>query len=344
MRVSLFGARYNEPAELVNFYSELLTRVRALPGVDAAGMVDVVPGQGYWEDMGFNVVEHPALPPGHGLFTISRWADPGYFAAIGIPLLQGHTFDPGKHLEHANEVVISKLFADRYLPGEYPLGKHLHTHDGHVWTIVGVVGDTRHNINEEPRPIQYFPLYAGDPNANRGAIVIRSSRDVEALALPVQKIIQDMDRDLPVSDVLTMDQVLGKTTVDRSFDATLLLAFAALSLMLAAVGLFGVLSYVAAQRTSEIGIRIALGAQREQVLRLMLFDGLRPALLGLVLGLGASIAVVRLMRTMLYETQPLDPTVFVVVTATLLAVAGLACLTPAWRASRLDPVEALRSE
>jgi predicted permease len=344
LRISPFGARYREPAQLVNFYIQLLTQVRALPGVDAAGFVDVVPGQGYWEDMGFNVVEHPALPPGHGLFTINRWADPGYFAAMGIPLLQGHGFDPSKRLEHADEVVISKLFADRYLPGEYPLGKHLRTHDGHVLTIVGVVGDTRHNVAEEPQPIQYFPLYAGDPHANRGAIVIRSSRDVEALALSVQRIVQAMDRDLPVSDVLTMDQLLGKSTLDQSFNATLLLAFAVLSLVLAGVGLFGVLSYVAAQRTSEIGIRIALGAQREQVLRLMLFDGLRPALFGLALGLLASAGVVRQIGSMLYQTQPLDAQVFFWVATILLLVAGVACLVPAWRASRLNPMQALRAE
>lgn len=344
LRISPFGARYREPAQLVNFYTDLLARVRALPGVDAAGFVDVIPGQGYWEDMGFNVVEHPALPPGHGLFTINRWADPGYFAAMGIPLLEGHSFDPDKRLDHADEAVISKLFADRYLPGEDPLGKHLRTHDGHVLTIVGVVGDTRHNVAEEPQPFQYFPLNAGDPHANRGAIVIRSSRDVEALALPVQRIVQAMDRDLPVSDVLTMDQLLGKSTLDQSFNTTLLLGFAALSLVLAGVGLFGVLSYVAAQRTGEIGIRIALGAQREQVLRLMLLDGLRPALFGLALGLGASAGVVRLMRSMLYETRPLDPAVFFSVTGVLLLVAGFACLAPAWRASRLDPMRALRME
>jgi predicted permease len=344
LRISPFGARYREPAQLVNFYVDLLVQVRALPGVDAAGFVDVVPGQGYWEDMGFNVVEHPALPPGRGLFTINRWADPGYFAAMGIPLLQGHGFDPDKRLDHADEVVISKLLADRYLPGEYPLGKHLRTHDGHVLTIVGVVGDIRHNVAEEPQPIQYFPLYAGDPHANRGAIVIRSSHDVDALALPVQRIVQAMDRDLPVSDVMTMDQLLGKSTLDQSFNATLLLAFATLSLVLAGVGLFGVLSYVAAQRTNEIGIRIALGAQRDQVLRLMLLDGLRPAVLGLVLGLIASAGVVRQIESMLYQTPPLDAVVFFWVATILLLVAGVACLVPAWRASRLNPMQALRAE
>jgi putative ABC transport system permease protein len=141
-----------------------------------------------------------------------------------------------------------------------------------------------------------------------------------------------------------MDEVIGTNTADASFDATLLAIFAMASLLLAAVGLFGVLSYIVAQRTAEIGIRIALGAQREQVVRHLLFDGLRPALAGLVLGLGAAMAVTRLLQSMLYRTEALDPVVFGGVSITLLAVAALACILPAWRASRLDPVQALRRE
>jgi putative ABC transport system permease protein len=162
--------------------------------------------------------------------------------------------------------------------------------------------------------------------------------------MPVQLIVSQMDHDLPVSDVLTMNQLLGKNTFDQSFNATLLTAFATLSLLLAAVGLFGVMSYIAAQRTTEIGIRIALGAKREQVMRKMLLDGMRPAVLGLVLGLATSLEAGRLMRDLLYEIKPLDPAVFAAVSATLLAVAAIACLVPAWRASRLDPMQALRSE
>ena len=190
--------------------------------------------------------------------------------------------------------------------------------------------------------MQYYPLSAG--LWNNGTLVIRSAHDVEQMALPVQRVVQELDRDLPVSDVLTMDQLLGKSTLDASFDATLLAAFAALSLLLAGVGLFGVLSYIVAQRTSEIGIRIALGAQREQVLRQMLFDGLRPALFGLAFGLAASVGAAQLIRSMLYGTQPLDPAVFAAVAGTLLLVAALACIAPAWRASRLDPMRALRTE
>jgi predicted permease len=345
MRIGLPEARYKTHAMSANFFDALLERVRALPGVEAAGLVEAVPGQGYWEDSGFTIVEHPPLPQGKGLYALNRTADPGYFAAMGIPILRGRTFGGNQRLEQANEVIVSQEFVRRHFPGEEPLGKHLHTYGKEgkdSWVIVGVAGDTRYEIGEAPRPMKYFPIDAGQENG--ATLVIRSNRDVEQLALPVQRAINGLDRELPVSDVLTMDQLLGRSTIDQSFNATLLVGFAALSLLLAAVGLFGVLSYVVAQRTSEIGIRIALGAQREQVLRLVLADGLLPAFIGLVLGLGASAAVVRLINSMLYETKPLDPFVFTGVTATLLAVAAMACVVPAWRASRLDPMQALRME
>jgi putative ABC transport system permease protein len=156
--------------------------------------------------------------------------------------------------------------------------------------------------------------------------------------------VQQLDPELAVSDVLTMDQLIGKSTVDASFDATLLLAFAVLSLVLASVGLFGVLSYIVGQRTPEIGIRIALGAQRGELLRLTLMDGLKPATAGLVLGLIGAVATTKMIRSLLYGVQPLDATVFITVTIVLLAVASMACLLPAWRASRVDPITALRYE
>src|SRR6185437_3514126 len=256
---------------------------------------------------------------------------------------RGRSFDDSKRLNAADEVVISDSFARQYFPGEDPIGKHVHVEQKpRTAVVVGIVGDTRNVIGEPPRPIQYYPLSAGVETV--GTLVIRSRRDLEQFALPVQRIVSAMDPDLPVSDVLTMNQVLGKSTLDQSFDATLLTVFALLSLVLAAVGLFGVLSYVVAQRTTEVGIRIALGAKREQVMRKMLMDGMWPAVAGLVMGLAASLESSRLMRDLLYGIRPLDPAVFAAVSATLLAVAAFACLVPAWRASRLDPMQALRAQ
>jgi len=344
MSISLPGARYKTPGPApANFFDTLLQRVRALPGVDAAGLVIGVPGEGYMGDNGFTVAEHPPLPRGKGVYAIYRSADPGYFAAMGIPFLRGRTFGGDQKFDHADEVIISESFAKTFLPGEDPIGKHLRLGDApQLNVIVGIVGDTRFSIGEPPQPMQYYPLFAG--NENFGALVVRSRRDVTQLALPVQQIIQGMDRDLPVSDVLTMNQLLGKSTVDQSFDAALITGFAVLSLSLAGAGLFGVLSYIVAQRSGEIGIRIALGAQREQVLGLMLADGLRPALMGLLLGLGVSAATTQFIKSMLYETQPLDPGAFAAVTALLIGSAALACLVPAWRASRLNPMRVLRME
>jgi predicted permease len=340
MHLGLPDARYPKAAQRANFYDTLLERVRALPGVDATGFVTIAPGQGYGADEIFSIVGHPALPQG-GLAALSRWADPKYFGAMGIPILRGRTFDSGKRLDAVNEAIISQSFARQYFPDEDPLGKHLRVR-GKDAVIVGIVGDTRYAIGEAPKPVQYYPLGAGVETV--GTLVIRSSHSPEQFALPVQRIVSDMDRDLPVSDVLTMNQLLGNSTLDQSFNTTLLVTFATLSLVLAAAGLFGVMSYITAQRRMEVGIRIALGAKREHVMRQMLLDGLGPAVFGLGAGLAASLEVGRLMRDLLYEIKPLDPAVFSVVAATLLAVAASACIVPAWRASRLNPMQALRAE
>lgn len=343
MHLNLPQPKYSQPVQRLSFFETLLARVRSLPGSQEAGFATTAPGEGYGGDNGFLVQEHPPLPPGHDdQYAMHRWVDPGYFAALGIPLLHGQTFDTNQRLEKADEVIISASFARQYFGDEDPLGKHLLTLGKRPYKVVGVVGDTRFEIARPPQPIMYFPFYAGTENG--GTLVARSSRDVTSLALPIQQIVQQLDPQLPVSDILTIDQIIGKSTLGESFDALLLLAFAALSLLLAAVGLFGVLSYIVAQRTAEIGVRIALGAQRGEVLRLMLLDGMRPASIGLLLGLAGGVAASQKISALLYGTRPLDPVVFGAVAALLLLVAVLACLLPAWRASRLDPIQALRIE
>jgi len=208
------------PAQRANFFDTLLARVRGLPGMDAAAFVTVAPGQGYWGDWGFAIVEHPALPQGSGQSANKLWADPKYFATMGIPLLRGRTFDFDKRLDSANEVIVSQSFANQYFPGEDPVGKHINAPlRHHTAEVVGIVGDTRSVIGEKWLPMMYFPLGAGVETV--GTLVIRSTHDVQQYALPVERIVAEMDSDLPVSDVLTMNELLGKQTFDQNFNAML---------------------------------------------------------------------------------------------------------------------------
>jgi predicted permease len=353
MQFSLPEEKYSQPVQRANFFSDLIERVHSLPGVRSAGLVRKLPGQGYAGDTSFSIAEHPPLQTGQMQYAMVRWADAGYFAAMGIPILRGHTFDEHQWLGGASQVIISESFAHQYFEDVDPIGKHLLTRvlpainptlfqGRHYGEIVGVVGDTRFQVSKDPQGAMYFPIYSG--TFGSAALAVQSDQEVSRLALPIQRIVQQLDPDLAVADILTMDQIIGQSAMDSSFNATLLFVFAVFSLVLAAVGLFGVLSYLVAQRTTEIGIRIALGAQRDEVLRLTLLDGLRPALIGLVIGLFGSIAAAQLIRSMLYGINPFDPAVFVCVAAILILVATAACVAPAWQASRLDPMTALRSE
>jgi putative ABC transport system permease protein len=344
-----YGNQQTYSEKKVAFYDQLLQRVRALPGVRAAGLASVLPGQGHWSDHAITIHEDPPLAQGKWLDALVRWVDPGYFHAMQIPLLKGRYFTENERLDRSKFVIVSQSFVRDIMHGEQPLGKHVD--DPNIKTkndpsdsseIVGVVADVRDTPNRPPRPTIYFPLYDGMQSG--ATLAVRTASDPLNLAMPVQKIISQIDPNLAVADILTLDQVIGKSTVSASFDATLLAIFALLSLVLAAVGLFGVLSYIATQRQGEIGIRIALGAQREQVLWLMLLDGLKPAIIGLIAGLIASVAATRLIQSLLFGTKPLDLAVFVLVTCVLLSVAAVACFIPAWRASRLDPMRALRIE
>ena len=343
MHFSLSDARYATPVLRTAFFENVLSRVRAIPGVSSAGLVSAAPGQGYGGDNLVSVVEHPPLPKGTGLDLQNRRADPGYFAAMQIPLVRGRVFTSDERLDRANVVVISQKAAALCFPGDDPIGKHIKiSSDGRIGTVIGVVGDTRWNIAQPIMPMMYWPLFGGDWEGV--TLIVRSHSNVSALAMPAQKIIGSLDADLPVSGVRTLRESIARATIDSQFDSLLVLSFAVIALILAAAGLYGVLTYLVTQRTSEFGIRIALGARREQLLGAVLFDGIRPAFFGLVIGLIASAATVRLIRSMLYQTEPLDASVFAAVALLLLLISTLACVLPAWRASRLNPVQALRTE
>jgi predicted permease len=345
MHYSLPGKKYDSPAKVNAFNETLLERVRAIPGARAAALGSTVPGAGYGGDDLFTIPEHPRLTPGtpqpEALF---RTGDPGYFSALQIPLLSGRFFTSADRNGRPRTVIISDQLVRQYFPGENPLGKHIHSTRGSAdYEIVGVVADTRYLVGQPDKVTLYFPVLSGENTAGL-ALAVRTAADPLSISIPVQKLIAELDPQLPVSAVLTMQQIIEQSLGNASLSAGLVLGFAVMSLLLASVGLYGVLSYLTIQRTGEIGVRMALGAQRGEVVRLMLVDGLRPAFYGLALGLAASVGTVRLIQSMLYGTSPLDPAIFASVAATLLAVAVMACLVPAWRASRIDPMQALRTE
>jgi putative ABC transport system permease protein len=347
MQFSLPDAKYRQAVQRASFYDSLLEGVRALPGVQRAGLVRSVPGSGYPGDNGFAIAEHPPLPVGEVQYSIDQWADPGYFAALGIPLLRGRRFDEKLQAGKPREAIINESFVRKYFPGEDPIGKHLITLGHQSFTIIGVVGDTRSELSQPPLPVMYFPIEAplyGGEVPNYATLAVRSNHDVVKLALPVQRVFAQLDPDLAVSNVLTMDQLMGRFTLDASFNMTLLVAFAALSLALAAVGLFGVLSYIVAQRTHEIAIRMALGAQRGDVLRMVVHQGMVPALIGMGLGIAGSLGLTRVLSSLLYGVRPDDPLTFVLVLLILGGVALVATFIPARRATKVDPMVALRYE
>lgn len=349
VRFGLPQKKYDTPEKVLAFHEALLGRVRSLPGVKAAGLISTAPGAGYEGDNVFTIPEHPAQGPSLELDALTRKADPGYFSTLEIPLISGRVFNEQDKLGRTHHVVISKKFSEQFFSGEDPVGKHVkiafsgNTPD--IYEIIGVVGDTIHDIGQPIKATIYRSILNGDPMLDSVAtIAVRAAVEPLSLALPIQRQISALDPEMPSYKVRTMQQIIGEATASQSFSASLVLAFAMLSLLLAAVGLYGVLSYLVTQRVSEIGIRMALGAQRGEVLRLVLVDGMRPVLIGLVIGLAGGAGAGVLIKSILYGTRPLDPLVFATMIGSLVLTAAIASAIPAFRACRIEPTQALRTE
>jgi predicted permease len=348
LRYNLPMEVYTKPEQSVAFSESLLERVRRIPGVESAGLGSTAPGAGWDGDQVFIIPERPNYESNKQPDAMIRYADPAYFATLGIPLITGRVFNEHDRLDQSKKIIVTQELVKRYYPGENVVGRTIVmgtdiTNKKRTYEIIGVVGDTLWRAGERTKATVYYPVLSGD-TGYRSTLAARTSGDPLSYAVAIQKEIATLDPQLPVVDVLTIPQIVGESTVNQSFSASLVLVFAGLSLLLAGVGLYGVLSYVVTQRIPEIGIRIALGAQRGQVLGLVLRDGLRPVVFGLAVGIGGGVAVGYVIRSLLYHTKPLDPTVFAVMATLLLAVAVLASAAPAWRASSVDPMQALRTE
>jgi predicted permease len=353
MALALPEAAYKSRAQVAAFYREAIDQVQTVPGVQSAGLVTCAPVAGHCGDRVF-LIEGRTLPPGKMMDALFRGADPGYFRAAGIPLLGGRTFTPrdGAGFDdlhpQPDAAVVSESFAKRFLPGEDAIGKRLYfpgdspTRKSPHFEIIGVVGDVVKRLDAPVQPTLYLPMLDG--NFNDAYIVLHTSGEPHSVAAAARHRVNTLDRDLPVFEIRTLDEIIGQSARNREFSVLLLGLFAALALGLAAVGLYGVLSYVVSQRTAEIGIRMALGASSSEVRRLILVQGMKPALGGIGAGLIGAVFGTKLLSGLLFGIGAGDPLTFASVPLVLWTVAAMACLIPAMRATRIDPTVALRHQ
>jgi predicted permease len=330
------------------FFEQVVAKISALPGVQSASAGWPLP----FSDSSASVslaIEGKPVAKGDEPSEAVGVVMPGYFGTMRIPLLSGRTFTLQDGFKSTPVIIINQAFAKKYFPGENPVGKHIRSELGDgvlehpMREVIGVVGDTKHfRLTADAAPMYYLPY--SQAVITNPYIVIRSNGDPATLANAVRKTVTQMDTDVPVYQVSTLENYVSKSAAQPRFQTLLLTCFAGIALLLSAIGLYGLLSYIVTQRTFEIGLRMAIGAQRSDVLRMMLKRGLRLALAGLAIGLAASAVLTNFLSHMLYGVKPLDPITFVAVSLVLLAVSTGASFAPAWRASRLEPMKTLRDQ
>ncbi|MBA2433649.1 MAG: ABC transporter permease [Chthoniobacterales bacterium] len=341
--ISLPALRYPDKISRVNFFSELERRVTGLPGVSHAGFTIILPMSGTNSDSSFEIEGRPSDDAHPMPDEEFRLVSSDYFRTLEMPLLQGRFFTAADKLDAPSAVIINQALATRYWPNEIPLGKRLRlpTREGPVWaTIVGIVGDLRHRGLDQPvKPELYVPLAQAPYPAV--ILVVRSAQDPASLTSAIRGAVQAIDPTLPLAHVRTLEQVIADSVAPRRLSVVLLSVFAGIALVLASVGIYGVMSFLVVQRTHEIGVRMALGAQRADVLRLVIAHAGALIGAGTLLGLVVAFFTTSLLRSVLYEVSTLDLPIFLFVTLILAAVALLASYIPARRATRADPMVAL---
>jgi putative ABC transport system permease protein len=345
MRVTLPFAKYQEDSKRIDFFKKALEQVRAIPGVEAAGAINSPPFTGLYP--GTNVeVDGQKLPPGEELKTGVCVTDANYFATMQIPLKQGRMYTEQEATEMRHVVLVNEEFVRKNLGGQDPLGRRLtiYMKDDNVPTeIIGVVADHKHLALDVPiEPMVYWPyaelVYTGM------TLMIRTRGDAATVAPAARNVIRSLDPRQPIGEVATMEKLLSTSVARSRFSASLLTVFSFVALVMAAVGIYGVMSYSVLQRTHEIGVRMALGAQRLDVLKLVVKKGIVLGVVGVAAGLAASFGLTRLISTLLFEVTATDAATFTAVSVGLFLVTLIACYVPARRATRVDPLKALRYE
>ena len=355
LQIRLPGYRYSGPGQFRNFFQQVDERVRALPGVQAAGMINALPLTGWSSYINFEIAGRAPQARGEEFTAEYRVMDPGYLGAMGIPVLKGRGLEATDSEQGQGVVLINQALASRFFAGEDPVGKQIRLlEEGQSpyapvvrdsWLVVaGVVGDTTQmEFGEAKTPVLYLS-YLQNP-APLMRVVVRAGGDAMSLAPAVRRAVESVDKDQPVSDVKTMEEFVAAIASRRRMNMALVAFFAVLATALAAVGIYGVMSYSVTQQTHDLGIRMALGAQPGDVLRLVVREGMRLALTGIALGLAAALFLLRrVLAAMLYGLSATDPLVLAGTAVLLAAIAFTACYLPARRATRVDPLAAIRYE
>jgi putative ABC transport system permease protein len=344
MRISLPGARYGADGKAAQFFMRFFEQVDTLPGVVASGGISFLPLTGLGAATSMEILGRPKPPLGQEPVTDVRVVSNSYFKAMGIPLLKGRLFNEHDAADAKGRVIINSTMARRYWPDEDPVGKRLHINwDSQDDEVIGVVGDVKHTgLDATVRPMTYWP-YARNPYGTM-TVAVRTAADASQAGNSIAALVRHMDPDLVVAGVSTMEEVVANSVAERRITMLLLTIFAGAALLLSAVGIYGVIAYSVTQRTQEIGIRMALGAQQRDVLRMVIKQAVILAGAGIAAGAAGAFGLARLMEGLLFEVRPADPLTFGIVSAILAAVAIFASYVPGRRATRVDPVVALRAE
>lgn len=347
--IQLRAQRYGSDNADLRFWDQLLDRVQAVPGVRSAAVGTGVPFTGNHSRADITIEGMPLPRPGNFPHPDYHVVNPGYFGVLEIPLLRGRDFTSADGENAPRVAIVNARLAQLYFPGVNPVGKrfmfgHPSADRASEWiTIVGVAGDTKLYGLANPSRLEVYLSYRQHPRGDM-TLVLRSDRSPGALTSAIRDAVASIDKDQPVSAFATMDQLRAKSVGDRRAMLILLSAFSALAILLAAIGIYGVMSYAVAQRSHEIGVRMALGARPRRVLAMVLLEAGTIAVAGIVAGIAAAAALTQMMAGLLYAISPSDPVTFFAAAALLLSIALLACYLPARRAARVDPMEALRSE